>query len=44
MGTENQDSQHKMEVRALTNLAEFLTKGTGNDLVPELRPLKPELQ
>jgi lactate dehydrogenase-like 2-hydroxyacid dehydrogenase len=37
MGTENQDSQRKMEVRALTNLRDFLTKGKGQDLVPELR-------
>lgn len=37
MGTENQDSQRKMEVRALTNLKDFLIKGKGSDLVPELR-------
>ena len=37
MGTENQDSQHKMEVRALTNLRDFLRDGRGKDLVPELR-------
>lgn len=37
MGTETQDSQRKMEVRALTNLRDYLTKGKGGDLVPELR-------
>lgn len=37
MGTENQDSQRKMEVRALTNLRDYLTKGKGSDLIPELR-------
>lgn len=37
MGTENQDSQRKMEVRALTNLKDFLTKGRGQDVVPEMR-------
>jgi lactate dehydrogenase-like 2-hydroxyacid dehydrogenase len=37
MGTENQDSQRHMEVRALTNLRDFLRNGQGNDLVPELR-------
>ncbi|KAG2347551.1 hypothetical protein BDR05DRAFT_958303 [Suillus weaverae] len=37
MGTENQDSQRRMEVRALTNLRDFLRDGQGNDLVPELR-------
>lgn len=35
MGTENQDSQRKMEVRALTNLRDFLTTGQGKDLVIE---------
>jgi len=37
MGTENQDTQRKMEVRALMNLKDFLTKGQGRDLVPEMR-------
>lgn len=37
MGTENQDSQRHMEVRALTNLRDFLRDGQGNDLIPELR-------
>lgn len=36
MGTETCDSQKKMEIRALTNLSDFLTKGKGNDIVPEL--------
>ena len=35
MGTENQDSQRKMEVRALSNLKDFLTTGRGKDLVIE---------
>jgi glyoxylate reductase len=37
MGTENQDTQRKMEVRALTNLKDFLTTGMGNDLVNEFK-------
>ncbi|KAG9312030.1 D-isomer specific 2-hydroxyacid dehydrogenase [Chiua virens] len=37
MGTENQDSQRRMEVRALTNLRDFLRDGKGKDLIPELR-------
>ncbi|KIJ15491.1 hypothetical protein PAXINDRAFT_168982 [Paxillus involutus ATCC 200175] len=37
MGTENQDSQRHMEVRALTNLRDFLQEGRGKDLVPEMR-------
>ncbi|KAF9228385.1 hypothetical protein BS17DRAFT_773627 [Gyrodon lividus] len=37
MGTENQDSQRHMEVRALTNLRDFLREGKGKDLVPEMR-------
>ncbi|KIM81390.1 hypothetical protein PILCRDRAFT_821476 [Piloderma croceum F 1598] len=37
MGTENQDSQKKMEIRALTNLRNFLTKGKGDDLISEMR-------
>ncbi|KAJ8076861.1 hypothetical protein PM082_001284 [Marasmius tenuissimus] len=37
MGTENQDSQRKMEVRALTNLRDFLTTGRGKDLVVEFK-------
>jgi len=37
MGTENQDSQRRMEVRALTNLRDFFTKGKGSDLIPEMR-------
>ncbi|KAI0359687.1 hypothetical protein OH77DRAFT_1493802 [Trametes cingulata] len=35
MGTETCDSQKKMEIRALTNLRDYLTKGKGEDLVPE---------
>jgi lactate dehydrogenase-like 2-hydroxyacid dehydrogenase len=37
MGTENQDTQRAMEVRALTNLHDYLTKGRGTDIIPELR-------
>ncbi|KAF7315178.1 2-hydroxyacid dehydrogenase [Mycena indigotica] len=37
MGTENQDTQRKMEVRALTNLRDFLVAGKGKDIVPELK-------
>jgi glyoxylate reductase len=35
MGTETCDSQRKMEVRALTNLRDFLTQGEGKDLIWE---------
>ena len=37
MGTENQDTQHKMEVRALSNLRDFLLTGMGKDLVVEYK-------
>ncbi|KAI0079269.1 hypothetical protein K474DRAFT_1659322 [Panus rudis PR-1116 ss-1] len=37
MGTETCDSQKKMEIRALQNLLDFLTKGSGSDVVPELK-------
>ncbi|KAF7362194.1 2-hydroxyacid dehydrogenase [Mycena venus] len=37
MGTETQDSQRKMEVRALTNLRDFLTVGKGKDVVIEMK-------
>lgn len=37
MGTETQDTQREMEVRALTNLRDFLLEGQGKDLVPEMR-------
>ncbi|KAF5383487.1 hypothetical protein D9757_006132 [Collybiopsis confluens] len=37
MGTENQDTQRKMEVRALTNVRDFLTNGKGKDIIPEHR-------
>ncbi|KAJ7209708.1 D-isomer specific 2-hydroxyacid dehydrogenase [Mycena pura] len=37
MGTENQDTQRKMEVRALTNLRDFLTVGRGCDVVVEMK-------
>jgi glyoxylate reductase len=38
MGTETKDSQKKMELRALGNLRDFLVKGSGKDLVLEMRP------
>ena len=49
MGTETQESQRKMEVRALTNLRGYLTKGRGDDVVPELvgveaRPVYTQVQ
>ncbi|KAF9469996.1 D-isomer specific 2-hydroxyacid dehydrogenase [Collybia nuda] len=37
MGTENQDSQRKMEVRALINLRDYLVDGMGRDLVIEFK-------
>ncbi|EJD08124.1 2-hydroxyacid dehydrogenase [Fomitiporia mediterranea MF3/22] len=40
MGTETQESQRKMEVRALMNLRGYLTKGAGEDVVPELVGMK----
>ncbi|KAK6906494.1 hypothetical protein I204_00698 [Kwoniella mangroviensis CBS 8886] len=35
VGTENQEARRKMERTALVNLKEFLTTGTGPNLVPE---------
>ncbi|KAH9036130.1 hypothetical protein EDB85DRAFT_2132697 [Lactarius pseudohatsudake] len=43
MGTETRDSQKKMELRALTNIRDFLVKGKGVDIVPELRDLATKL-
>ncbi|KAG5647111.1 hypothetical protein DXG03_001482 [Asterophora parasitica] len=40
MGTENQDSQRKMEVRALQNLRDYFTTGVGKDLVIEWKNAK----
>lgn len=37
MGTENQDTQKKMEVRTLQNLRDFLLTGMGKDLVTEYK-------
>ncbi|WVQ70476.1 uncharacterized protein L199_008703 [Kwoniella botswanensis] len=37
VGTENQDARRKMEVVALTNLRDYLSTGTGPNLVPECR-------
>jgi len=39
MGTETCDTQKKMEIRALTNIRDYLVKGKGRDIVPELRDL-----
>ncbi|KAJ3715944.1 hypothetical protein DFJ43DRAFT_837796 [Lentinula guzmanii] len=36
MGTETQDTQHKMEVRALKNIQDFLKTGSGKDIIPEM--------
>jgi glyoxylate reductase len=35
MGTETQESQRGMEVRALQNLRDFFLEGTGKDIIPE---------
>ncbi|KAG5342596.1 hypothetical protein C0989_012101 [Termitomyces sp. Mn162] len=43
MGTETQDSQRKMEVRALQNLRDYLITGMGKDLVPEWKSAKKSL-
>ena len=37
VGTHTQDTERRMEVRALTNLRDFLLSGCGKDIVPELR-------
>jgi len=37
MGTETYDSQKKMEVRALANLRDFVTRGRGQDVIPECK-------
>ncbi|KAI0035454.1 hypothetical protein K488DRAFT_43241 [Vararia minispora EC-137] len=43
MGTETQDSQKKMEIRALSNVLDYLTKGKGKDVVPEHKDLVAKL-
>ena len=35
MGTETEESQHSMEVRALQNLKDYLEKSVGRDLIWE---------
>lgn len=35
MGTETEESQYSMEVRALQNLVDYFEKGVGRDLIPE---------
>ena len=37
MGTENQDTQRKMEVRALSNIRDYLLTGQGKDVIPEMK-------
>jgi glyoxylate reductase len=37
MGTETQDSQKAMEIRALTDLKDFITSGQSKDLVIEMK-------
>lgn len=37
VGTRTQDTERKMEVRAMTNLRDFLLTGSSKDLVPEMR-------
>ena len=39
MGTETKDTQKLIEIRALTNLKDFLTKGRGQDLVKEYKEM-----
>jgi len=41
MGTETCDSQKKMEIRALSNLLDYLKHGSGTDIVPEHRSKPP---
>jgi len=43
MGTETRDTQRKMEVRALANIRDYLVKGKGIDIVPELKDLGAKL-
>ncbi|PPQ83357.1 hypothetical protein CVT24_001912 [Panaeolus cyanescens] len=44
MGTENQDSQKAMEVRALQNVRDFLLTGKGRDLVVEFKNNTPKVK
>lgn len=37
VGTENQDARRKMEVKAITNLRDFVISGKGQNLVAECR-------
>ena len=43
MGTETCDSQKKMELRALGNALDYLTKGKGRDVVVEHKDLVAKL-
>jgi glyoxylate reductase len=43
MGTETQDSQKKMEIRALSNALDYLKKGRGRDVVPEHKEIAAKL-
>lgn len=37
VGTENQDARRQMEVKAITNLRDFIISGRGQNLVVECR-------
>ena len=39
MGTETEESQRRMEVRALTNVRDYLLTGMGKDVVPEMKAM-----
>ena len=43
MGTATIDTERKMEVRTLANIRDYLVKGKGVDIVPELRDLGAKL-
>jgi len=43
MGTVTRDTERKMEARTLTNIRDYLVKGKGIDIVPELRDLGAKL-
>jgi lactate dehydrogenase-like 2-hydroxyacid dehydrogenase len=39
LGTETQESQKRMEIRALQNLKDFFLEGKGKDIIPECRDM-----
>ena len=43
LGTETEESQRGMEVRALQNLKDFFTQGQGADIVPEHKELQAKI-